>query len=228
MSRLSSAPQALLFALLLVLLMTVACSHEPLIESLDDPAPDNSQLPFERSPNPKGIPPTSAIRYLGIPAGTPLAIRLQAALSSEAAHSGDSFQAFLDEPIIIQGQTVVPRGASVSGRIVAARPSDGLQHPGYLRLTLSAILIDDKSQAVQTTSRFVKGGPPKRTDSPPRALIQNVSGAELPTDPVAQEAQVPEGERFIFRLKETVPGPMDRLPSQLPVTPALNSRTEHP
>lgn len=228
MRQSGSVERVVFFGLLLVLLMTVACSHEPSVESLDEASPDNSQLPFERSPNPKGIPPTSAIRFLGIPAGTPVAIRLQAPLSSEAAHSGDPFQAFLDEPIIIQGQTVVPRGASVFGRVVAARPSDGLQHPGYLRLTLTTIAIADKPQAVQTNSRFVKGGGPQRKDSPPRALIENVSRAQAPAEPPSQNAQVPVGERFIFRLKETVPGPMDRLPSQLPVIPALNSRTEHP
>jgi hypothetical protein len=230
MRRMPLSKFSLFVAVLLVWLMTVACSRQPAIESLDEPTPDNSQLPFERAPNPKGIPPTSAIRFLGIPAGTPVAVRLQTSLSSESAHTGDSFQAFLDEPIIIQGQTVVSRGSLVSGRVVTVRPPDGLQHPGYLRLTLSTIAVADKLRPVETNSRFVKGGGRLAKNPPPQSLIENVNRMEPPAaaPPDLQDARVPVGERFIFRLKETLADPANRLPSQMPVTPALNSRTEHP
>jgi hypothetical protein len=227
--RRMSSEIALSLALLMALLISVACSRQAAIETLDDPSPDNSQLPFERTPNRKGISPTATIRGLGIPAGTPVAVRLQTPLSSESAHPGDPFQAFLDEPIIIEGQVVVPRDSVVSGRVVAARPFDGLQHPGYLRLTLYAIAIGDNSQAVETTSRFVKGGPSSK--SRPIPLIQNISRLDSPpiaAAPPTQDAEVQVGERFIFRLKETVPSPMDHPPSQMPVTPALNSGTERP
>jgi hypothetical protein len=231
MLRMTSPKITVFAALLLMWLMSLACSRQPAVGSLDEPVPDNSQLPFERSPNRNGIPPTTAIRFLGIPAGTPVAVRLQTPISSESAHSGDSFQGFLDDPIIIQGQTVVARGSQISGRVVTARPSDRLQHPGYLRITLSTIAVADKPQPVQTNSRFVKGGTPAPNNPPQRNAIENVSRAHDPAaqaTPVTDDAQVPVGERFVFRLKETLPGPMDQLPSQLPVIPALNSRTEHP
>jgi len=118
----------------------------------------------------------------------------------------------------------------ISGRVVAARPSDRIQHPGYLRLTLATIAVADKPEAVRTSSHFVKGDTARAMDHAPQALLRNVSRTDLAgaTAATPQDAQVSIGERFIFRLKETVPGPMDRLPSQLPVIPALNSRTEHP
>ena len=93
-----------------------------------------------------------------LPAGTPLTIRLQSGVSSASSHSGDTFDAVLDEPVIIQGQTVVPRGATVTGRVVEAKASGHLQDPGYLRLTLDKISISGKAVAVQTSSLFVKGG----------------------------------------------------------------------
>jgi hypothetical protein len=79
-------------------------------------------------------------------------------LSSAASQSGDSFDAVLDEPIVIDGQTVAPRGAAVTGRVVAAKASGRLQDPGYLRLTLTSIEVNGKALPLQTSSIFAKGG----------------------------------------------------------------------
>lgn len=189
--------------LVLALLLTAACSRQPALQSLDDSPPENPQLPFERAPNRSGIPPTTAIPVHSIPAGTPITIRLRSPLSSTSSHAGDSFEGVLDEPIIIQGQTVVPRGAGISGRVVAAKPSEGSLYPGYLRLTLSAIAQDGKSQAIQTNSVFAKGSAqpsvplPLHTLTPVRSLDQ---AREKDKD-----VQFSTGERFTFRLKETLP-----------------------
>jgi hypothetical protein len=64
----------------------------------------------------------------------------------------------LDEPIVVDEQTIVPRGAAVTGRVVAAKSSGRLEDPGYLRLTLAAIEINGKALPVQASSIFVKGG----------------------------------------------------------------------
>lgn len=99
-----------------------------------------------------------------IPAGTPLAIRLQQNLSSATSAPGEHFDAVLAQPIVIDGQTVAPRGATVEGRVVAARRSGRLHNPGYLRLTLAAVDIHGKSVPLQTSSIFVEGGSHKKRD----------------------------------------------------------------
>src|SRR2546422_8657695 len=88
---------------------------------------------------------------------TPITIRLQSAVSSASSHSGDTFEGVVEEPIVIQGQTAVPRGANVTGRVVAAKASGRLHDPGYLRLTLTSISINGKVVPLQTSSIFVKG-----------------------------------------------------------------------
>ena len=93
-----------------------------------------------------------------MPAGTPITIRLQSAVSSATSHAGDPFEAVLDEPILVQGQTIAPRGATVTGRVVAAKSSGRLHDPGYLRLTLASITVKGKALPVQTSSIFLKGG----------------------------------------------------------------------
>jgi len=193
------------FAALLALAMTLACTRQPAVESLDDSDPDNPQLPFERSPNRTGIPPTSAIRFQGIPAGTPVTIRLQSALSSEASRAHDDFQAVLDEPIIVQGKIVVPRGAPVGGRVVAARSSDGAALPGYLRLTLSTIAVNGKSWKVETNSIFAKGGARKHPLLKPTGGLEVGSNQQITEPGATPDVQFLVGDRFTFRLKETAP-----------------------
>jgi hypothetical protein len=185
--------------LILAWLTTIGCSRKPVVESHDSSLGENRQLPFERAPNRSGFSPTSAIRFQGIPAGTPIRIRLQASLSSASAHAGDSFIAELAEPIVIQGHTVVPSGQMVVGRVVAARSSDGLQSPGYLRLTLASIMVSGKSQAVQTNSVFVKGGPRHEAAPPAANALSDRQQA------ATQDVQFSSGGRFTFRLKEALP-----------------------
>jgi len=148
--------------LVMVVALAVGCARQPNAQGADEKAQagDDQKLPFDHDAQKNGISPTGSLVPMpsSLPAGTPLTIRLQSGVSSASSHSGDTFDAVLDEPVIIQGQTVVPRGATVTGRVVEAKASGHLQDPGYLRLTLDKISISGKAVAVQTSSLFVKGG----------------------------------------------------------------------
>ena len=196
-----------MFSLLLVgLVMSLGCSRQPAVRSLDDSNSENSQLPFERPPNRAGIPPTAATPLHSIPAGTQLKVRLQSPLSSESSRAHDAFQAVLDEAVVVEGKIIVPRGALVGGRVVAARPSDGEQVPGYMRLTLSTIAVNGQNWPVETNSIFAKGG--MREHSPAEfpgaeGLRDRPSAAVAPG--VTRDVRFSAGDRFTFRLKQTVP-----------------------
>jgi hypothetical protein len=92
-----------------------------------------------------------------IPAGTVVAVRLQNTISSATAHPGESFDAVLDEPLVVKGQTVAEKGAPVTGRVVEAKSSGRLHNSGYLRLTLSSLNLNGKQVPIQTSSLFAKG-----------------------------------------------------------------------
>lgn len=122
--------------------------------------PQTQQAPFKQSwDSADGISPSESLVALPhqLPAGTALIVRLQSGVFSESAHPGDDFEAVLDEPIIIGGQTIVPRGVPVKGRVLAAKPSGRLQDPGYLRLGLASITLNGKTVSIQTSSISVKG-----------------------------------------------------------------------
>lgn len=111
-------------------------------------AAGGSLVPGEKSLVPNAIK---------VPAGTPVSIRLAQAVSSASSNPGDRFDATLDEPLVINGQTVAPKGAAAVGRVVQAKSSGRLHDSGYIRVTLASVEINGKQVPVQASSIFVKG-----------------------------------------------------------------------
>jgi hypothetical protein len=156
-----------------IMLVVSACSHMPdkADANTDSNATtaagnsgSNSALPFsgdkEKSSERKGF--FSHPEELTIPSGTPLTVRLSTAVSSASNHAGDRFDAVLDAPLIIDGKTVAPSGAAVTGRVVAAEESGHLQHPGMIQLALDTITINDKAIPVATSSVIARGASHKK------------------------------------------------------------------
>jgi len=97
-----------------------------------------------------------------IPSGTAITVRLQNAVSSATSTPGDQFAAVLDLPIIVDGETIAPTGALATGRVVAARRSGRLTHPGYLRIALASVTVNGKAIPVQSSSVLVAGASHKK------------------------------------------------------------------
>lgn len=145
-------------ALAVLALTVTGCSRQRSVLVSNQTTTASSQLPFDLVSDNKGPSPISHLESAEVPAGTQIAIRLSSPLSSAGSHSGDTFQAELDQPIIVDGRTVAPRGLPITGRVVSAKAAGGSNDPGYLRLTLSSISVAGKSLALQTSSIFAKGG----------------------------------------------------------------------
>jgi hypothetical protein len=155
---------AIVAAGLLACLILAGCSQREGPPAPEDNVAGDQHLPFEGTSDSSGIFPTSSLTPTALPAGTPLTVHLKTSASSATARPGDSFEAVLDEPIIVHGQTVAPRGAAVLGKILDARPSNQLQDPGYMRLALTAISLNGKSVPILTSSIFVKRGSHGKTN----------------------------------------------------------------
>ena len=97
-----------------------------------------------------------------VPADTAIYVRLQQSLSSATAQSGQNFAAVLDEPLVVDGQTLAPEGTPIIGKVVAVRESGHLHNAGYLRITLSTLTLNGKAVPLQTNSVFVSGGSYKK------------------------------------------------------------------
>jgi len=109
-----------------------------------------------------GVTAKPAAVPIMVPAGTVLQVRMRSTLSSATASSGQNFEATLEEPLVIDGQTIAPRGADVTGTVVDAKSSGRLHKPGYLRITLSSIDVKGKPAEIETSSVLVQGGSHKK------------------------------------------------------------------
>ena len=184
--------------------LAVACSRPMGLGSDDAVSSGQRQAPFQAatsSADPKAEMPDSDDQdghlksesdlpfrdRLDLPAGTLLTVRLNNAIAADSPGPSESFQAILDEPIQIKGNILLLRGASVAGRIEAARTSEIKRNHGYVRLTLNAIRLEGRDVPLQTASLFVHGA------------TQNQQ-FELKGSPIGLQ----RGRRLTFRLTEPV------------------------
>lgn len=148
---------------LLAIVLAVGCSKAPSANADNaDNGSGNSTDIGNTAGGDSGSSSAMPSRYLApaklvIPAGTPLTVRLQSEVSSASAQSGDTFDAVLDEPVVVKGETMIPRGANVTGRVVAANKGGRLHKPAYLRITLASVHMHGKNVPVDTSSISLAG-----------------------------------------------------------------------
>src|SRR5437016_12499131 len=87
-----------------------------------------------------------------IPPGTDVHVRMIDTLTSAKVTAGDIFHGNLEEPIVVAGKQVFPKGADVTGTVVAVHESGRLSDPGELSLVLNTI-------SSQTTASPVRRQP---------------------------------------------------------------------
>ncbi len=128
-----------------------------------------------------------------LPAGTLLTVRLNAPISSDKPAGNATFEAVVDQPVVIDGNKLIPRGAAVSGRVESARTSNLKRNRGYIRLVLESIHLSGASLPVQTASLFVRG-------SAADAIALKVPSS----GPSASGIRLEKGRLLTFRLTEPI------------------------
>jgi hypothetical protein len=91
-------------------------------------------------------------RTQGLPAGTLLTVRLKDSVPTAAANG--SFEALVDEPVMVRGEARIPRGTLVEGRIESVRTSDVTPGRGVVQLTLESLRLEGIDIPVKTASLF--------------------------------------------------------------------------
>jgi hypothetical protein len=80
-----------------------------------------------------------------VPKGTAISATVGQTLATDKNKVGDTFAASLTTPIEIEGKTVIPKGAKVTGRIVKVKKHE-------LKVTLASVVIHGKSYDLETNS----------------------------------------------------------------------------
>jgi hypothetical protein len=208
------------FCLALCLSLTQGCARSEPVRRTDAGLPASEQkLPFHPEtdhaldgegtrpavpPDPKmasGLPFRTGSHPRILPSGTLLTVQLEGSLSTANVRPGDAFTASVAAPLAIDGDTLIERGTTVTGRIESVQSQ--AQRPGLVRgsgyfgLTLSAMTVEGRQFALQTSSLFTRG-----------TLRQaNVSSRGSPVDLRSEGVRVPKGRRLTFRL--TLPVKLD-------------------
>ncbi|HVH29843.1 MAG TPA: hypothetical protein VM818_24010 [Vicinamibacterales bacterium] len=102
--------------------------------------------------------PSRAPAPVTLPMGTVLNVRLTEAIEVDAAQAGMTFKALLDDPVMIEGKVIVPRGASVV--LQAAKVEQAGQFKGADKITLKAnsLAFGGRRYDIVTTQVESKGG----------------------------------------------------------------------
>lgn len=96
-------------------------------------------------------PPPPAYNSAEIPAGTVLVVRLVDGVDSDRDTMGKTFRASVDEPVVVSGQTVIPRGADVVAKLVDERQSGKFEGRAVLTLDLMQVMINGRMVDISTS-----------------------------------------------------------------------------
>jgi hypothetical protein len=164
--------------------------HADIQQAAASQGPNSANSPDPRLPG--TLPFPSASRRRVLPSGTLLTVQLEGPLSTAKVHAGDAFAASVAAPLVVEGETVIERGAEVAGRVEAAQSRPG---SGYVRLTLKEITVGGAPIALQTSSLFARG-----TVKPLGISSSNNPSRNNPSAQQSGSIGVPKGRRLTFRL----------------------------
>jgi hypothetical protein len=175
---------------------THADSHQVPFEAGDATPPNRSGELSAKDTDSSAAPGLPFHDSQNLPAGTLLTVRLKNPISADHPGANASFEAVVDEPVVIAGNRLIPRGVTVAGRVESAGASNVRHNRGYVRLALDSIQFTGANLPIQTSSLFVRGnaGDPVSQGG--------VHPSVSPPGEGSAEIRLEKGRRLTFRLTE--------------------------
>jgi hypothetical protein len=131
-----------------------AASVTPATEAPPATAPDD--------PPPTASVPSDTSAGVVIPGGTLLRVRVDEALSTRRNARGDHFTATLVDPVMVNGQTVLPARTRLGGHVLVSTPSGRLKGRARLVLALDSFERDGHRYSISTTAAARVSGAHKK------------------------------------------------------------------
>ena len=131
------------------------------------PAPAPAAKPAAKpatAPAAQAPAPAAAPKPVTVPAGTMLNVRLAQAIDVDTSATGQTFKAIVDDPVMIGGSVVIPRGASAVVQAVHVEQSGKMKGSDKISLKVNSIGFGGMVHEVTTTYVETKGkGEGKKT-----------------------------------------------------------------
>ena len=99
--------------------------------------------------------PKVTMMEMEVPAGTPLNIVMDTAVSSATSHAEDTVKGHVAKAVSVGGMTTIPAGASVSGTVVSATPSGKVKGRASLAVRFNRVIVADTPYTIRT-ARIVR------------------------------------------------------------------------
>ncbi len=103
-------------------------------------------------PDPNDAPPPASRGAVELPSGTNLVVRMIEGVDSETNRVGQTFAASMDEPVMVNGETAIPRGADVVVKLVDSKESGKFAGRSELTLDLVSVKVGDRMVDINTQS----------------------------------------------------------------------------
>jgi hypothetical protein len=108
--------------------------------------------------------PSKTPAPINVPKGTVLSVRLTQAIEVDAAQAGMTFKSVLDDPVMIGGQVVVPRGAAVALQAAKVEQAGKMKGSDNITLKANSVSFGGRKYEIVTTYVESKGsGEGKKT-----------------------------------------------------------------
>jgi hypothetical protein len=125
-------------------LMAVGCSNQATEEATSTAAKAQPAKVAAAKPVAVSKAPEPAATVT-LPKGTAISAAVGQTLATDKNKVGDTFAGTLSAPIQVEGKTVIPKGAKVTGRIVKVRKHE-------LKVTLASVMVHGKAYQLETNS----------------------------------------------------------------------------
>lgn len=102
-------------------------------------------------------PPPVATHALSIPFGTPISVRLVDAFDSQTGTVGKEYRASIDDPVVVDGNTVLAKDGAAFVTLVEAKQAGKLAGRPQLTLSLARVEVNGHSIALQTSETVSQG-----------------------------------------------------------------------
>ena len=113
---------------------------------------------------PAAAPKPAAPKMATVPAGTGVNVRLTEGIDVDSSRAGMTFKAVVDDPVIVDGSTLIPRGASAILEAIHVEQSGKMKGSDKVTLKLNAIGFGGFVYPVSSSYNQSKGkGEGKRT-----------------------------------------------------------------
>jgi hypothetical protein len=129
------------------------------------PAPPPAPPPPPQAAAPASAPAAPPKpKPIQVPAGTPLNVRLTQGIDVDASQAGQTFKAIVDDPVMMNGSIVIPRGATATVQAAKVEQSGKMKGSDKITLKLNSIAFGGTAYPVVSEYVETKGkGEGKKT-----------------------------------------------------------------